>query len=517
MVLLNRLTLFSAAVLLSLSSAADIPDATLPVQSLLDSASALLAAGDKQGALDHYDAVLKKDPSNYLTLFKRGATYLSLGRSSQASADFDSVLDLKPDFEAALLQRAKLNARVGDWEPAKRDYRHAGEAKHAEAIQDIEAAEVAVVEAEKAEKEGEWERCIEQAGVAIMVANQQSSLRNLRARCRMQKGEVPEAVGDLTHVAQLHPSSIDPHLQIANLLYFSMNDYERATAQMRKCLHSDPDSKPCSKLFRRIKNYEKEINKARGLREKRQFNSANKILIGTGEDVGVIAEVKEEVQELHESGSMNDKCPQSLMADLQEMVCDSFTEMKKPTKAQPYCEEALRLNPESLPAILAKATRLISEDLFEDAIRILDKAKDEVTGAAEDHRLRAKLKEAHNLLKRSKQKDYYKVLGVSRDADARTIKRAYRQLTKTFHPDKYRGDLSADQVQAKITAINEAWEVLSDPELKARFDAGDDPNSQEQQNPFAQGGHPFGGFGGFGGQQQHFRGNQFQREFKFQF
>lgn len=184
-----------AAAILSFTLASDLPDSNVPVSSLIASANALLAQGDMHGALDHFDAAIKKDPSNYLTIFKRGATYLSLGRSSQASADFDAVLSLKPDFEAALLQRAKLKARSGDWNAARRDYRAAG---HSEEVVDIDVAERAVVSAQEAEKKGDWELCITDAGTAIMSAQGMASLRNMRARCRLARGEVHEAVGDLT-------------------------------------------------------------------------------------------------------------------------------------------------------------------------------------------------------------------------------------------------------------------------------------------------------------------------------
>jgi DnaJ family protein C protein 3 len=197
---------------------------------------------------------------------------------------------------------------------------------------------------------------------------------------------------------------------------------------------------------------------------------------------------------------LNDQCPQELMAQLQEMACDSYSELNKPEKARRFCEAALELNPNSLPAILAKANRLIKEDLFEEATRVLDAAKEE---HGQDRKLQKLLNEAHTLLRRSKSKDYYKVLGVSRDADERDIKKAYRRMTKQYHPDKYRGDLSAEEVQKKMSAINEAYEVLSNPELKQRFDNGDDPNDQQHQHPFQQGGNPFANFGG--GQQFMFR------------
>lgn len=101
-------------------------------------------------------------------------------------------------------------------------------------------------------------------------------------------------------------------------------------------------------------------------------------------------------------------------------------------------------------------------------------------------------------LKRSKTKDYYKVLGVERDADERQIKSAYRKLSKVYHPDKaVKLGITKEDAEKKMAGINEAYEVLSTPELRQRFDNGDDPNSNEPQHQH--GGNPFGGFGGGGG------------------
>ncbi len=64
-------------------------------------------------------------------------------------------------------------------------------------------------------------------------------------------------------------------------------------------------------------------------------------------------------------------------------------------------------------------------------------------------------------------KDYYKVLGVARDADDRTIKQAYRRLARKHHPDVSRAKGSAD----RFKEINEAYEVLSDSEKRQRYDS----------------------------------------------
>jgi len=92
-------------------------------------------------------------------------------------------------------------------------------------------------------------------------------------------------------------------------------------------------------------------------------------------------------------------------------------------------------------------------------------------------------------------RDYYEVLGVDKNANDDELKKAYRKLAKQYHPD-----LNPDnkEAEAKFKEVNEAYEVLSDSDKKARYDqfghAGVDPS----YGGGAGGGGGFGGFGGFG-------------------
>jgi len=84
-------------------------------------------------------------------------------------------------------------------------------------------------------------------------------------------------------------------------------------------------------------------------------------------------------------------------------------------------------------------------------------------------------------------KDYYKILGVSPDASTEEIKRVYRKLALKYHPDKNPGNKQAEE---KFKEISEAYEVLSDPEKRKKYDmiynGGQGPSAG------------FGGFGDFG-------------------
>ena len=95
--------------------------------------------------------------------------------------------------------------------------------------------------------------------------------------------------------------------------------------------------------------------------------------------------------------------------------------------------------------------------------------------------------------------DYYKVLGLAKNADEKEIKKAYRKLARKYHPDVNPNNQDAKQ---KFQQVNEANEVLSDPEKRKKYDQyGKDWQHAEQfeqakKQRQSSGGQPYRDFGG---------------------
>jgi DnaJ homolog subfamily C member 3 len=325
-------TILSSESLVAALSAADIPS-DIPISNLLNTANAHLAKGETNDALTYYDVAISRDPRNYLTYFRRGATYLSVGRTAQATQDFDKVLEMKPGFEGALQQRAKIKAKAGEWEAAKKDYVSHGNS--AEDLKELEEAEGAASLAVAAENSGNWEECVAQSGAAIMVASRMLSLRRTRAHCRFERGEVQEGMSDLKHVLQMQPGLTEPHMQISATTFYALADLEHGMEQLRKCLHSDPDSKSCKKLYRREKTLDKQLTQVNQLFEKNHYASALKVLLPSGEDSGLVQDIKDDVKELREAGTISENAPNNLVSQIVERVCQAYHEVGSPCKKCP--------------------------------------------------------------------------------------------------------------------------------------------------------------------------------------
>ncbi|KAF9425020.1 hypothetical protein BGZ94_007922 [Podila epigama] len=474
---------------------ADEPQTT---KQFLDQANTFLGRGEYNLALQSFDAAIDKDPSNYLSYFKRAATYLSLGRNNQALADFTTILKLKPDFGQALIQRGRLHTKAGDFVKAKEDLeafnaRHSSDPQAQEIpalIASIDEAARALDLAKAASVAGQTEECVHILGSAILVAPLYVPFRLQRAECHLARGEVEEAVNDFSRAT--HNAATDPNLmhRLSTMSYYSLYMPEQALAQIKQCISFDPENKICKALFRKLKTTEKDLAKLNAdIKNGRWAGVINK---SVGGEKSLVKNIEAETATMEAVNKAEGKMPKRLLLKVYSAACKAYTENKDTKNALKWCSSTLSLDESNVDGLVGRGMAHMLDDNFEEAIRDFTQAQELAGG--QDRQIHEKLTRAQRLLKQSQQKDYYKILGVPRSATEREIKKAFRKQALQWHPDTYRGDMTPEQVEKKMASLNEAYEVLSDPELRQRFDNGEDPNDpQSQQNPFGQGfgGHPF--------------------------
>ncbi|CAG8594315.1 46311_t:CDS:2, partial [Gigaspora margarita] len=471
-------------------------------QQYFDEGNEFFADQKYEEAVKSYASAINQNPNDYLYYFKRALTYLALERSSSALQDFTTILGLKPDFDKALLQRAKIYIKEGSLTEAKSDLqkylqKNEQDVEGQKSLISINSAEKYISTAEEAINSENYDACVENMFNAIKISPHSPRLRLTRAQCHLSKGEVEEGVRDLSSASQLIPEDPALSMRLCLLNYFSLYNPKQALQSLKQCLHYDPENKECKTLHRFIKKIEKEVERVNNDIEGHRWKLAiNKLLEPSTK--GLINDVEEELQNLNEGRQRNE-----LLVKLYGWTCKAYKELKEVKKALKWCDKTLKLDENNVETLINRAEVLLDEEDYEAALNDYKKAHDLTQGL--DNRIKQGYAKADRLLKQSKKKDYYKILGVSRKADKKEIKRAYRKLAQEWHPDKYKGDLSQDQVAVKMSAINEAYEVLSDDELRARFDNGEDPNDPNNggspffysdNNPFMQqfGGFPFSGF-----------------------
>jgi len=130
---------------------------------------------------------------------------------------------------------------------------------------------------------------------------------------------------------------------------------------------------------------------------------------------------------------------------------------------------AITINEDYTKAYIKRSELRLADEDFEEAVRDLEKAYSidpSVSG------LKERIRHAKLELKKSKRKDYYKILSVAKDAEEDQIKKAYKKSALQWHPDKHSNgsDEQKETANKMFRDIGEAYAVLSDARKRNRYD-----------------------------------------------
>jgi DnaJ family protein C protein 7 len=140
-------------------------------------------------------------------------------------------------------------------------------------------------------------------------------------------------------------------------------------------------------------------------------------------------------------------------------------------------DQAIQYNPNYATAYIRRALIYEEFKMFDDAKSDLSKAKELDPS---NTKIEGYLNEANQKADQARNRDYYQILGINRNATPEEIKKAYRKLALKYHPDRNAESEQTKKIaQRKFEDVSDAYSVLSDPKKKEMFDAGCDPLNPE--------------------------------------
>jgi len=250
-----------------------------------------------------------------------------------------------------------------------------------------------------------------------------------------------------------------------------MGNTELALRHFREALKLDPEHK-CKADYKQAKKLTKIMDKIEEV--------MGKDVEGKGRQKQLEREEQYEEARVLLADALDLTPPAVYRSSLYRDLCICNTKTRKQEEAMSMCKKHNDHEGGSLSSRVLFAEALLLNEAYEEAIAEYKKVIE-----MDEHSKEARegLQQAEKLYKRSKEIDYYKLLNVSKSASSREIKRAYHKLAVEYHPDKNPEDRDAAEI--KFKAVAQAYEVLSDDDMRRKYDAGEDvtgnPGEGEQQ------------------------------------
>jgi DnaJ homolog subfamily C member 7 len=387
---------------------------------------------------------LEKNPNSSVFLSNRAAAYLSANRFTEAKEDALRALELDPSNPKIMHRLARIYTSLGQPSEALEVL---SKVQPPASSKDREPAEMMlryITQAEDALREGKGGSmvviCLDKARQLLGSNVKQPrkwTLMLAEAQLKMGNSNGYGKAHDFA-VSMLRENRQDPDaLLLRARAYYGQGDNEQALKYLKECLSLDPDSKEALKLFRMLRKLTQTKNEGNAAFKAKDYQKA---------------------VELYTQGLGIDLNNKDMNSKLLQNRAQAHLALKNYSRAIEDCTEALRLDPSYTKALKIRAKAYGAAEDWEEAVRDYKSVAESNPGEKGIHE---DIRHAELELKKSKRKDYYKILGVTKDASEQELKKAYRRLAIQYHPDKNRDGEGNDE---KFKELGEAYEILIDPQ-----------------------------------------------------
>jgi len=429
----------------------------------------------------------------------RAAAWVMLNNHKQAIEDCAQAVKIQPDFVKAYLRAAKCYFQLGKLTESIKQYHEAlrFDPKNATALDEMKMVKRVEGEIDSAQREYEakqYHNALAHLSIAMTQSPASVDLKILKARILYGLKRYQDVISIASDILRDDDESL-PGMFLRGAALFKTGNPTGAIKHFQSVLRSDPDNAEARTELKKVNLFEAKKKEGNELFSSGQYQQA---LDTYSECLAIDPE--------------ND----SINSTIYSNRAAAYMKLGKYEQAKEDCDKTIQMDPNYVKAYLRRATCNAQLGNHEDVVRDYEK----LTQMEPDNNDYARqLRDAKLELKKSKRKDYYKILGVERNADENQIKSAYKKAALKWHPDKNgESEESKKKAEAMFKEISEAYAVLSDTQKKRRYDSGEDLQEMEggmsdmdMNNIFSMffgggmpggfgGGSPFGGgYGGFGG------------------
>lgn len=466
---------------------------------------------DYRKALICYTRAIELCPRCVAYYGNRSACRMMLGQWTEALEDARESVRLDSTFSKGYVRIAKCCLAMGDTAAALNAVNKALELDPNGTDLATEKASILALgrlteDIDKAYAKGDYRRAIFSCDRALEHATASRRFKLTKAECLALLGRYAEAEEMANDVLRSEATNADA-LLVRGLCYYYQDNVDRAFLHFKQVLLMAPDHAKARDVFRRAKLLKAKKEEGNVAFKAGQFQVAHDLYTET---LSVDPLNKLTNAKVH----FNRAVVLVKMNRLEEALAD--------------CDRAIALDESYLKAYLRRAKIHMDMSQFEEAVRDYEK----VTKMDKSREYKKLLHDAKIELKKSQRKDYYKILGVERNANDEEIKKAYKKRALVHHPDRHSSASEEEkkEQEKKFKELGEAYGILSDPKKKSRYDNGHDledmdaggyadvdPNQIFQAFFGGPGMFRMGGHHGMGGMGGHGMGGHCPSGFNFQF
>ncbi|KAJ8675890.1 hypothetical protein QAD02_011676 [Eretmocerus hayati] len=420
-----------------------------------EEANQLYAAKQYKQALVGYNEVIELCPNVARYYSNRCACYMMLSQYRDALKDAKKCIELDPTFLKAYTRLIKCSLMLGDivetetaiskleqLEPSKQSI--------ASEMNDLALLKRFLKEAEVAYEAKDYRKVVYCMDRCIETSPFCPRFKVLKAECLAYLERYAEAEMSANDVLHTDKQNADA-IYVRGMCLYYQDNVDHAFKHFQQVLRLAPDHKKAFEIYKRAKL----------LKQKKDDGN-----------VAFKADKYQEAYNLYTEALLVDPMNKKANAKLHFNKATVAAKLKKFKESLSECNAALKLDNDYLKAILRRAACYMELQEYEEAVRDYERAC-KIDKSRDNKRL---LFEAKAALKKSKRKDYYKILGIDKNASTDDIKKAYRKRAMVHHPDRHANASEGEkkEQEKKFKEVGEAYGILSDPKKRSRYDSGHD-------------------------------------------